>query len=74
MSAFVKASLERAVKTAAQTAVALIGTNAVGVTDIDWVGVGSGAGLAAILSVLTSIASGGFGTGTASLVGEKLPD
>lgn len=50
------AALVRAVKTAAQTAVALIGTNAVGITEVDWVAVGSAAALAAVLSVLTSVA------------------
>ncbi|ROR97774.1 phage r1t holin [Salana multivorans] len=45
----------RALKTAAQTAVALIGTTAVGVTDIAWPGVASAAALAGILSVLTSL-------------------
>jgi len=48
----------RAVKTMAQTAVALIGTNAVGVTEVDWVGVASGAALSGVLSILTSIATG----------------
>ena len=46
----------RAVKTAAQTAVALIGTGAVGFTDLDWVRIASVAGVAAVLSLLTSIA------------------
>ena len=45
----------RAVKTAAQTAVALIGTNAVGVTDVDWLAVGGAALLAGIVSILTSM-------------------
>ena len=48
----------RAIKTMAQTAVALIGTNAVGVTEVDWIGVASGAALSGVLSILTSIATG----------------
>lgn len=55
---FWKATGIRAVKTFAQTAVALIGTNAVGITDVNWVGVASGAALAGVVSVLTSIATG----------------
>ena len=51
-----KAAGVRALKTVAQTAVALIGTNAIGVTDVDWVGVASGAALAGIVSLLTSLA------------------
>lgn len=48
----------RAVKTMSQTAIALIGTNAVGVTEVDWIGVASGAALSGVLSILTSIATG----------------
>ena len=48
----------RALKTVCQTALALIGTNAVGVTEIDWAGVASGAALSGIISVLTSVATG----------------
>lgn len=55
---FWKAVGVRAIKTVCQTAVALIGTNAVGVTSVDWVGVASGAALAGIVSVLTSVATG----------------
>lgn len=58
MNDFAKAAAIRAIRTAAQTAVALIGTNAVGVTDVNWIGVASGAALASIVSVLTSIATG----------------
>ena len=46
----------RAVKTMAQTAVALIGTGAVGFTDLDWARIASVAGVAAVLSLLTSVA------------------
>ena len=51
-----KAAIVRAVKTAAQTAVALIGTGTVGFTDLDWVQIASISGVAAVLSLLTSIA------------------
>lgn len=45
----------RAIKTVAQTAVAMIGTGAV-MSDINWLMVGSASLLAGILSMLTSIA------------------
>ena len=48
------AALTRAVKTAAQTAVALIGTGSVGFTDLDWVQVAS---VAAVVSLLTGVAT-----------------
>lgn len=51
-----KAAGVRAIKTVAQTAVALIGTNAIGVTDVNWMAVGSAAVLAGIVSLLTSVA------------------
>lgn len=50
------AAITRAVKTAAQTAVSLIGTGAVGFTDLDWVQIASVAGVAAVVSLLTSVA------------------
>lgn len=55
--AFWKAALVRAVRTLAQTAVATIGTTAV-ISEVDWVMVASASALAAILSVLNSIATG----------------
>lgn len=51
-----KAAVIRAVKTAAQTAVSLIGTGSVGFTDLDWMQIASVSGVAAVLSLLTSIA------------------
>ena len=58
MSAFFRATLIRAARTAAQSVIALIGTTAVVLSDVDWLVVLSGAGLAAVLSVVTSVATG----------------
>lgn len=52
---WIKAAAVRAIKTLAQTAVATIGTTAV-LSEVDWVLVASSAALAAILSILTSVA------------------
>ena len=51
-----KAAGVRAVKTMAQTAVALLGTGAIGVLDVDWIAVLSASALAGIISLLTSTA------------------
>ena len=52
---WIKAAGIRAVKTMAQTAVAMIGVSAV-MQDVNWLIVGSASLLAGILSVITSIA------------------
>lgn len=54
---FWKAALIRAVRTLCQTAIATIGTTAL-IEDVNWLVVGSSALLAALLSVLNSIATG----------------
>lgn len=51
-----KAAGIRALKTAAQTGVALLGTGMVGVLDVDWMQFVSVVALAAIMSMLTSLA------------------
>lgn len=54
---FCIAALIRAVRTLAQTAVATIGTTAL-LTEVNWGVVASASALAAVLSILTSIATG----------------
>lgn len=55
MKDWIKAAGVRAIKTVAQTAVAMIGTSAV-LGDVNWVMVASAAALAGVLSLLTSVA------------------
>lgn len=59
---------ERAVKTVAQAAAALLVGNGVGLLDVDWISVLSVSGLAGVVSVLTSIGSGYVGDDSPSLV------
>ena len=68
MTDYLKDIAERATKTAAQAALGVLGADYAGLFDVDWQGVASVSGLAAVVSVLTSIASSGFGGGTPSLV------
>lgn len=53
---WIKAAGIRALKTFCQTAVGMLGVGAVGVLDVQWVAVLSASLLAAIVSLLTSLA------------------
>lgn len=57
MKKFLKAAGIRALRTIAQTAVAMIGTSLV-LSDVNWAAVASASVLAGILSLLTSVATG----------------
>ena len=48
-------SIERALKTIAQVAIATIGVGATGIFDVDWLNVISIAALAGVMSLLTSV-------------------
>lgn len=66
MSSFLRQTLERAIKTAAQTALAVIATVTVagsyaGIEEVDWSFVASASGLSGITSVLTSVAGRNVG-------------
>lgn len=68
-------ALERAIKTAAQTLLATVGTNATDVTSLDWGAIGILVAFATGFSVLTSIVSSGIGeAGTASMLNPAPPD
>lgn len=54
-------AVERMVRAAASSALATIGTGALGIFDVAWSGVASIAGLAAAVSLLTSIVAGSKG-------------
>ena len=45
----------KTIKTMAETALAVIGTNAVGITDVDWLGVGSAVLLSGVVTILFNI-------------------
>lgn len=51
----IKAAAVRTVKTMAETSLAIIGTNAMGITDVDWLGVLSAAALSGVVTILTCI-------------------
>lgn len=70
---FVKAALERAVKSACQAVLLVIGADQLDAFHADWQGFASAAAGAFVLSLLTSVGSGLVGEReTPSVVGETL--
>lgn len=55
MIKFLKKTGIKAIKTMAETAIAVIGTNAVGITDVDWLGVGSAMLLSGVVTILFNV-------------------
>ena len=47
----------RTIKTMAEAALSLIGTNTIGITDVDWLGVGSAVLLSGVVTILFNIKS-----------------
>lgn len=47
----------RVVKTMAETALAVIGTNVIGITEVDWLGVLSACALSGVVTILFNIKS-----------------
>lgn len=64
---FALAVIERAVKTFAQAAAALLTASGIGLLDADWLQILSVAGMAAVVSVLTSVGTGAATDGSPSL-------
>lgn len=52
---WLKAAGVRTVKTMAETALAIIGTNTMGVTEVDWIGVISACALSGLITALTCV-------------------
>jgi hypothetical protein len=70
---FALTALERAIRTAAQSLLALWATDISGVLEVDWMQAASVAALAALTSILMSIvATGVADKGTASFVKEDV--
>ncbi|WP_431979998.1 holin [Streptomyces qinglanensis] len=60
-AAFWRATFERTVRTFAQAEVALLGGDGLGLLDVDWGAALSVGGLAAVVALLTAVATSGAG-------------
>lgn len=60
-AAFWKATIERMIRTFAQAVLALLGGDGLGLLDVDWGQALSVGGLAAVVALLTAVATSGAG-------------
>lgn len=54
---WVKVTSIKVLKTMAETALAVIGTNTIGITDVDWIGLLSACALSGVVTILFNIKS-----------------
>ncbi|KAB7850114.1 holin [Streptomyces mobaraensis] len=75
-AAFWIATFERSIRTFAQALLGVLTAHATGVLDADWTGALSAAGLAAVLALLTAVASsaGPEGPGLTETVVRRMPE
>lgn len=52
---WLKSTAIKVVKTMAETALAVIGTNTIGITDVDWLGLFSACALSGVVTILFNI-------------------
>lgn len=57
MKKWIKSVAIKTVKTMAETALAVIGTNTIGITEVDWLGVGSAVLLSGVVTILFNVKS-----------------
>ena len=57
MKKWIKTTAIKVVKTMAETALAVIGTNTIGITDVDWLGLLSACALSGVVTILFNIKS-----------------
>ena len=55
LTKWLKSVAIKTIKTMAETAIALIGTNAIGINDVDWFGVLSAVALSGVVTILFNI-------------------
>lgn len=55
MGKWIKSTFIKTIKTMAETALSIIGTNTIGITDVDWLGLGSAVLLSGFATILFNI-------------------